>query len=160
MIKTEQLRYLVELDRTNSFHKCAENLYLSQPAISLSIRNLEKELGVTLFTRTSTGVYPTEIGTKVIQQAKEVLLHINGIQTICKEYTSKQDELALEKLDIYSSEAISSLILPHVISELQKKFSSAMFSFHECDFNSIFSNINQNIHGISLYYGWEDDCKS
>ena len=29
MIKTEQLRYLLELDKTNSFHKCAENLFLS-----------------------------------------------------------------------------------------------------------------------------------
>lgn len=159
MIKTEQLRYLVELDHTNSFRKCAENLYLSQPAISLSIRNLEKELGVMLFDRTSTGVYPTEIGIKIIQQAKEILLHINGIETLCKEYCSNQDKIALEKLDIYSSEAISSLILPHVISELQKKYSTAMFSFHECNFESIFSNIAQNRHGISIYYGWEDECE-
>lgn len=83
MIKTEQLRYLVELGKSNSFHKCAENLYLSQPAISLSIRNLEKELGVSLFERTPSGVYPTEIGKKVIQQAKTILSDMDMLYQLC-----------------------------------------------------------------------------
>lgn len=159
MIKTEQLRYLVELDRTNSFHKCAENLYLSQPAISLSIRNLEKELGVTLFTRTSTGVYPTEIGTKVIQQAKEVLLHMNGIRTLCKEYNSTQNDFILKQLEIYASETISSIILPHVIPELQKKFPTAMFSFHQCTLDGLFSELAKNPYSIGFYYSWADECE-
>lgn len=160
MIKTEQLRYLVELDKTNSFHKCADNLYLSQPAISLSIRNLEKELGVTLFTRTSTGVYPTEIGTKVIQQAKEILLHINHVQTLCKEHNSTQAQFTLEHLDIYSLATISAIILPSVVSALQKNFPTASFLFHEQGLEEIFPLISQNSYSIGFHFIWEDDLES
>ena len=160
MIKTEQLRYLVELDRTNSFHKCAENLYLSQPAISLSIRNLEKELGVTLFTRTSMGVYPTEIGTKIIQQAKEILLHINEIKTQCQEYRSNQEDFSLDTLEIYSIESISSIILPQVLSALQKQFPSATFTFYDDELEDFLPYIAQNPYSVGFHFYWDDDCEA
>lgn len=96
MIKTEQLRYLLELDKTNSFHKCAENMFLSQPAISLSIRNLEKELGVTLFERTPAGVFPTEIGKKVIAQARTVMHSLNDIYVICDNHQLDSGIIQLE----------------------------------------------------------------
>lgn len=51
----QQLQYVLEVSRTGSISKAARNLFLSQPNISNSIKNLEQELGATLFIRTSQG---------------------------------------------------------------------------------------------------------
>lgn len=157
MIKTEQLRYLIELDKTKSFHKCAENLYLSQPAISLSIRNLEKELDVTLFRRTSTGVQPTEIGVKVIQQARNALLNINELYLICDKHHYQEEQLSLDYLKIYSTNSFSSVILPFLVPTLQKEFPNAAFSFYEYDFDELFCHIAENPYSIGFYYGWANE---
>lgn len=54
-----QLCYVVEIMKCKSFNKASERLYISQPALSISIRKLEMELGEALFIRSSAGIVPT-----------------------------------------------------------------------------------------------------
>ena len=160
MIKTEQLRYLVELEKTNSFHKCAENLYLSQPAISLSIRNLEKELGVSLFERTSSGVYPTEIGRKIIQQAKNILTDIELLYQFCQEQALEQMALPLKELHISSSQAFFSAVMPFWLPLLHKSFVGTNFLLHIHTKETIFPFLLNSPYNIGIYYLWDDDCQT
>ena len=60
-----------------SFSKAAKNLYMTQPAISQSIMNLEKELGVRLFTRTSKGVKLTNEGKLLFEYINSAINLIN-----------------------------------------------------------------------------------
>ena len=55
-----QLKYAVEVEKTGSISKAAENLYMNQPNLSKSIRELEDDLGIAIFDRTAKGVVPTE----------------------------------------------------------------------------------------------------
>lgn len=57
-----QVLYALEVARCQNFSKAAENLYLSQPALSLQIKKLENELGYTLFSRTPQGIFLTDAG--------------------------------------------------------------------------------------------------
>lgn len=57
-----QVLYALEVARCQNFSKAAENLYLSQPALSLQIKKLEGELGYALFSRTPQGIFLTEAG--------------------------------------------------------------------------------------------------
>ncbi len=157
MIKTEQLRYLIELDRTNSFHKCAENLYLSQPAISLSIRNLEKELGVTLFERTPAGVFPTEIGKKVILQAKSILQELNDIYLICDDFQVDSGTVTLENLNIHTMSSFSVNILPTVLPSLQKRFPDTRFTFQDDNFETMLEAVSCRPYNIGFYYIQNDE---
>ena len=59
MLSEQDFRSLITLYRTGSFHKAAEMLYISQPALSTSVSNLEKRLGLILFERSKKGVKPT-----------------------------------------------------------------------------------------------------
>ena len=52
----QQLRYATEIEKTGSITKAAKNLYMGQPNLSKSIKELEQELGVTIFERTTKGV--------------------------------------------------------------------------------------------------------
>jgi LysR family transcriptional regulator, regulator of abg operon len=71
-MKLHQLAALVSASESGSLRQAAEKLRLSQPALSRSIRELEKELGVKLLERTPLGVEPTAYGKAVILRSKIV----------------------------------------------------------------------------------------
>ncbi|WP_346354018.1 LysR family transcriptional regulator [Azotosporobacter soli] len=74
------LVYFAEVAQTGSFTKAAENLYVSQSTISKLIKNLENELGISLFERTSKGVILTEAGQLLIKKARDALTIIDNIR--------------------------------------------------------------------------------
>ena len=76
----EQLRYCIEADKYRSFSKAADALYVSPSNVSMSVSNLEHELGLQLFKRTSKGVIATIHGITIISYAKEVLKNLNKIE--------------------------------------------------------------------------------
>src|SRR3984885_12673959 len=71
-MRIEQLECLAEVARVGSFRRAAEELHISQPALSGSVRNLERELGVDILERGRSG-------TKVSDEGREVLPHIIGV---------------------------------------------------------------------------------
>ena len=66
-----QLKYVLEVASSSSMREAATNLYVSQPALSQSIRELEDELGILLFDRTNKGVILTEEGREFVNYAKK-----------------------------------------------------------------------------------------
>ncbi|MCC8102562.1 MAG: LysR family transcriptional regulator [Clostridiales bacterium] len=72
-----QIEYALELSKTLSFSKAAEALYISQPALSRQIQNLEQELGVTLFERTRQGLLLTKAGALFCQDMRLVCSRAN-----------------------------------------------------------------------------------
>ena len=72
-VTLRQLAHAQALARLRSFRAAAESLHLSQPALTRSIRSLEKALGVPLFDRLSTGVEPTVFGDAFLGKAQLVL---------------------------------------------------------------------------------------
>ncbi len=68
-----QLKYVLEISRASSIREAATRLYVSQPALSASIRELEEELGILLFERTNKGISLTDEGREFVDYAKKVL---------------------------------------------------------------------------------------
>nr|WP_290942546.1 LysR family transcriptional regulator [Fibrobacter sp.] len=52
----QQLRYAIGISKVGSFNKAAESLFISQPSLTTAIHDLEDEIGITIFNRTSRGV--------------------------------------------------------------------------------------------------------
>lgn len=67
-----QLHYLIVIAETNSLNKAAEQLYVSQPSLTSAIKELEKELGVTLLYRSGRGVTLTNDGVVFLLYAKQL----------------------------------------------------------------------------------------
>ncbi len=65
-MKIEQVEQVLEIAKTGSLSKAAKNLYISQPSLSLSIRNLEQELGSPIFERGTKGMTLTDFGTELV----------------------------------------------------------------------------------------------
>lgn len=78
-IHTQQLRHFMELAKCLNFTKAAMNLYIAQPALSQQIADLEKQLGVTLFERTSRSVTLTPAGEILMERCPDILNKISDI---------------------------------------------------------------------------------
>ena len=72
-MKLQQLRYVVAIAECGSITEAARRLYVSQPSITASIRQLEEEMGITIFERTSKGARLSEEGETFLGYARQVL---------------------------------------------------------------------------------------
>lgn len=75
-----QLYYIVSLDKFRHFGTAANHCFVTQPTLSMQIQKLEEELGILIFDRTKQPVVPTDIGAKVIRQAKVILQESERLQ--------------------------------------------------------------------------------
>lgn len=67
-----QLNYIITIAETNSMNKAAELLYVSQPSLTSAIKELEKELGITIFRRGGRGVTLTNDGAEFLLYARQI----------------------------------------------------------------------------------------
>lgn len=74
------LKYAVEVAKTQSISKAAENLYMNQPNLSRAIKELEESTGFAIFKRTSKGMILTEQGEEYIVRAKKLLEQIDSFE--------------------------------------------------------------------------------
>lgn len=72
-MKIIQLEYLIALEKYGSFSSAAKALSLTQPTMSVAIRQLEEELGATLLKRHSTGIVFTPVGLATLEKAKQIM---------------------------------------------------------------------------------------
>ncbi|XMB72213.1 LysR family transcriptional regulator [Mycoplasmatota bacterium WC30] len=76
------LRYAVEIEKTKSINKAAENLFMSQPNLSRAIKDLETSLGIVIFNRTSKGMTLTNQGVQFLSYAKRILNEVDEIENL------------------------------------------------------------------------------
>lgn len=69
----QQLIYVITISEAGSLNKAAETLYISQPSLTSSMQELEKELGITIFNRSGRGVSLTNDGLEFMQYARHVV---------------------------------------------------------------------------------------
>ena len=77
------LKYAVEVEKTGSITKAAQNFYMNQPHLSKIIRELEKDLGCPIFDRTSRGMIPTARGEEFLRYAKGIMEQESQLDKLC-----------------------------------------------------------------------------
>ena len=89
-MKIEQIQQVLEIFKTGSFSQAARNLYLSQPNLSHSIKQLEIELGHILFERTTMGIIPTEFGKEFLSYAATLQRQYDDFLFYCTSFRPKK----------------------------------------------------------------------
>lgn len=77
-----ELRYIVAVAHESHFGRAARSCHVSQPTLSVAVRKLETELGVTLFERGRNAVRLTPVGSRVVEQARRVLAETARLHAI------------------------------------------------------------------------------
>lgn len=79
-MNTDKLRYLIEVEKMKIVSKAAENLNISQSAVSQAIAEFEKLLGYPLFNRTKLGMVPTKHGNRILAKSREILEKVQELE--------------------------------------------------------------------------------
>ena len=82
MISLIQLEYIVAVDTYRHFVTASEKCFVTQPTLSMQIKKMEEEIGVVIFDRSKQPIIPTEVGEKIIAQARKILRESKKIQEI------------------------------------------------------------------------------
>lgn len=79
------MKYAVEVAKAGSLNKASESLYVALPNVSRSIKELEADLGITIFERSAKGVTLTPEGEEFIGYAKSILKQIDHVENLYKD---------------------------------------------------------------------------
>ena len=123
----QQLRYIIAIDDYRHFGKAAEACGLTQSTLSLMVKKLEDELDVRIFDRDAHPVAPTEIGRKIIDQAKVVLYHVNQIE----EMTRSETELLSGHVRIALISTVSPVLVPGMFKYFGSNYPSISLQTEE-----------------------------
>lgn len=105
------LKYVIEVDRTKSISKAAENLFMGQPNLSRVIKDLEAEMGITIFKRTSKGMEATAEGREFLFYARRVVDEVEDMERIYSGSGMRKSKfsVAVNRVD-YAALAFSSFL--------------------------------------------------
>lgn len=114
----KQLRYLVALEKHRHFGKAAKACFVTQPAFSVAIRELESVLNVQLVDRTRKNVTITGIGREIAAQARLILNDLEGLVDIARH----QQKPLSGKLSLGVIPTIAPFLLPDLLPKLRKNW--------------------------------------
>lgn len=121
------LQQFVVLAETLNFHRAARKLHISQPPLSVSIRKLEAELGVTLFTRGKDGVSLTESGKAALADARRALFHAAQFRQAARA-ASTGDGGTLRVGFVGSA---THFVLPRILSQFRRRHPGVQLALQE-----------------------------
>ncbi|HMM22053.1 MAG TPA: LysR family transcriptional regulator [Selenomonadales bacterium] len=110
--------YIYEVYKEKSFSKAAQNLYISQPALSAAIKKIEKRLGCCIFDRSSNPVQLTEAGAEYVKSSEKIM----DIENRFENYISNWNQLKTGRLSIGASNVFASFILPAIITRFTAQY--------------------------------------
>ena len=155
-MKLTHLRDLVAVAERGGLRRAARHLGLAQPAITRSIREIEHELGATLFERNTTGMTLTPIGEAFVQRSAAIQLEL---QRACDEVKQRQG-VANSRISIGLSTAPHVAMIPQVLEPFQRRYPDAVLEIIEGLFPELAIGIRNG--AIDFYVGpvWDGSLTS
>lgn len=102
------MKYAVEVAKAGSLNKAAETLLIAAPNVSRSIKELEADIGISIFERTTKGMELTPEGEEFINYAKGILNQIDEVESFYKKGSAKKQRFSISvPRACYISEAFS-----------------------------------------------------
>jgi LysR family hydrogen peroxide-inducible transcriptional activator len=127
MITLKQLRYLAALARHGHFGRAAEACAITQPALSMQIRDLERTLGVTLVERRPGDVMLTDIGREIARRGEKVLTASHDLV----DFARHCGEPLTGRLTLGIIPSLAPYLLPRILPPLQEQFPELRLELRE-----------------------------
>ncbi|WP_318510794.1 LysR family transcriptional regulator [Photobacterium leiognathi] len=130
---SRQLSYFLVLAETKNFTRAAEKLHIAQPALSMTIKKLEQQLGLCLFSRNDRKVELTDEGKVLLPHAKNIIQQIKDAQTAMSELRG------LEKGEVRVGipSMLGSYFFPEIIMGFKNQYPNLKLSIVEAGTQSI-----------------------
>lgn len=139
------LKYAVEVAKTKSISKAAENLYMGQPNLSRAIKELEESLGITIFKRTTKGITTTPDGDEFLRRARRIVAQVEEVEEI---YRTKRSHKQLFSVCVPRASYISA-----AMAEFSKHISlsePAEIFYKETNSNETITNVVRSDYNLGI----------
>lgn len=147
MITLTQLEYIVAIDEYRHFATAAEKCFVTQPTLSMQIKKLEDELGVIIFDRSRQPVVPTDLGAKLIEQARMTLSATQRIKEIIQE--EQQEVEGTLKIGIIPT--LAPYLLPVFIGPYIRKYPAVKVEVKELVSEEIIRRLKRDMLDVGLF---------
>src|SRR3974390_2682289 len=127
MLTLRQLRYLSAFAHHHHFGRASEACAVTQPALSMQIRDLEKELGVKLVERRSGAAVLTEVGAEVSRRAERVLAAARDLADFARHHSRTLSG----RLRLGIIPTLAPYVLPQVLPDLQANYPDLIIELRE-----------------------------
>lgn len=117
-MQLHQLRYVIAVAEHGSFSKAADELFLSQPSLSVQVRKLERELGVTLFDRLSRKVVLTGAGEAFVRHARAALVDLDRARSCAVD----EQQLRAGRVAVGAPPSVAARMLPRMLAEFGERY--------------------------------------
>lgn len=139
-VNLQHLKYMTEVERTGSVTKAAANLFMGQPNLSKAIKEVETEIGITVFRRSAKGVYPTPEGAEFLARAAAVLAEMDKLEAVYKSESPTQR---------FSFCVPKAGYVPKFAAELAKKLPEADIECITADFPAAAEKLSEGLCSIA-----------
>ncbi len=143
-VEIRQLKYFAEIYRTGSISLAAENLSVTQPALSQQIALLERELKISLFERSKRGMKPTAAGEAFAEKASAILISIADLESAVK--TGEP----LRQISFAVGETLAAHFVPQLLVDLRRRFSGTRFRVIESNLTEIRAALREDAVDFAL----------
>ena len=147
MITLTQLEYVVAVDEFRHFATAADKCFVTQPTLSMQIKKLEDDLGVIIFDRSRQPVVPTDIGYKLIEQARTVLASAQRIKEIINE--EKQEVAGSLKIGIIPT--LAPYLLPIFIGDYIRRYPGVQVEVEELISEEIIRRLKHDTLDVGVF---------
>lgn len=137
MVSITQLSYIVAVDNFRNFAAAAKHCFVTQPTLSMQIKKLEEELGVLIFDRSCQPVIPTDIGERIIEQARNVIHEAMKIEDIID--TGRNEIAGDFRIGVIPT--VAPYLLPLFIEKLMKHYPRLHLVIDEIQTHQIISKL-------------------
>ena len=144
-----RLKIFHTVARLLNFTKAAEELHMTQPAVTFQIRQLEDQFNTRLFDRTHNKVTLTDIGKQVFMYADRILKLYDDMMLSVTEMTGEVSG----GVSLGASTTVAEYMLPLLIGEFKSKFPEVMISLKESNTEHIVSMVERNEIDIGIVEG-------
>lgn len=144
-MRIEQFKQIVQIQEQQSISKAANDLFISQPSLSISVNNLEEELGLKIFERSNAGVIATEQGKEVLRLAGNILDLSDKITGIME-----GTKVSIRNLRMALPAAFASAIVPGLLRQFRDLYPDVNLHIHEASFYEIVDLMDKGIYSIGI----------
>lgn len=146
MITLTQLEYIVAVDTYRHFGKGAEHCFITQPTLSMQIKKLEEELGIIIFDRSKQPLIPTDIGQRIIDQARIALTQAEEINNIVKDHKNQVSGL----LRIGIIPTLAPYLLPLFLGHYKRKYPNIFIKVEEQTTDNIINLLHKDLIDVGV----------
>ena len=126
-MNTKQLQYVLALSETRNFSQVAEQLGITQPALSKQIQHIEKELGVKLFDRNHSPLTLTPAGEYFVRSAREMVYQEEQLRKALEQFQSGESG----RLVIGVTPFRSLYLMPELVKKIRARYPGVSITLHE-----------------------------